>query len=40
MMFSFQLFDLFHTCLRHAKHGEDIPQSLRDEITESLRGQF
>lgn len=40
MMFSFQLFDLFHTCLRHAKHGESIPQSLRDEITESLRRQF
>lgn len=40
MMFSFQLFDLFHTCLRHAKYGEDIPQSLRDEITESLRRQF
>lgn len=40
MMFSFQLFDLFHKCLRHAKHGEPIPQSLRDEITESLRRQF
>lgn len=40
MMFSFQLFDLFHTCLRHAKHGEAIPQTLRDEITESLRRQF
>jgi hypothetical protein len=40
MMFSFQLFDLFHTCLRHAKHGEAIPQSLRDEITESLRREF
>jgi hypothetical protein len=40
MMFSFQLFDLFHKCLRHAKHGESIPQSLRDEITESLRRQF
>ena len=40
MMFSFQLFDLFHTCLRHAKHGEPIPQSLRDEILESFRTLF
>jgi hypothetical protein len=40
MMFSFQLFDLFHTCLRHAKHNEPIPQSLRDEILESFRTLF
>jgi hypothetical protein len=40
MMFSFHLFDLFHKCLRHAKHGEEIPQPLRDEIKESLRTLF
>jgi len=40
MMFSFQLFDLFHACLRHAKHGEEIPQSMRDEIAECFRTMF
>ena len=40
MMFSFQLFDLFHKCLRHAKHREEIPHPLRDEIKESLRTLF
>ena len=40
MMFSFQLFDLFHKCLRHAKHGEDIPQEIRDEIIECWRTMF
>jgi hypothetical protein len=40
MMFSFHLFDLFHKCLRHAKHGEEIPHPLRDEIKESLRTLF
>lgn len=40
MMFSFQLFDLFHKCLRHAKHREEIPQSLCDEIIESWRTMF
>lgn len=37
MMFSFQLFDLFHTCLRHAKYKEDIPQTKRDEMKECFR---
>ena len=40
MMFSFQLFDLFHTCLRHAKHKEEIPATLRDEIVECFRTMF
>lgn len=40
MMFSFQLFDLFHKCLRHAKHREEIPQSLRDEIIECWNTMF
>ena len=40
MMFSFQLFDLFHACLRHAKHDEEIPQSLRDEIADCFRTMF
>lgn len=40
MMFSFQLFDLFHGCLRHAKHKEDIPQKIRDEIVECFRTMF
>lgn len=40
MMFSFHLFDLFHKCLRHAKHGEDIPQTLRDEMKECVRTLF
>lgn len=40
MMFSFQLFDLFHKCLRHAKHREEIPQSLRDEIIECWKTMF
>ena len=40
MMFSFQIFDLFHTCMRHAKYGEEVPQTLRDEIADSLRQMF
>jgi hypothetical protein len=40
MMFSFQIFDLFHTCMRHAKHNEEVPQILRDEIAECLRQMF
>lgn len=40
LMFSFQLFDLFHKCLRHAKHGEEIPTLLRDEIAECFRRMF
>lgn len=40
MMFSFQLFDLFHRCIRHAKHQEEIPQEIRDEIKESWRTMF
>ena len=40
MMFSFQLFDLFHKCLRHAKHREEIPSILRDEIAECFRTMF
>ena len=40
MMFSFQLFDLFHKCIRHAKHGEDIPQEIRDEIIECWKTMF
>ena len=40
MMFSFQTFDLFHMCLRHAKHGEEIPPTLRDEIVECLKTMF
>jgi hypothetical protein len=40
MMFSFHLFDLFHTCLRHAKHKEEIPQEIRDEIVECFRTTF
>lgn len=40
MMFSFQLFDLFHMCLRHAKNKEDIPATLRDEMMECFRTMF
>ena len=40
MMFSFQLFDLFHACIRHAKHKEDIPQKIHDEIAECFRTMF
>jgi hypothetical protein len=40
MMFSFHLFDLFHTCIRHAKHKEEIPKNLRDEIVECFRTMF
>jgi len=40
MMFSFQLFNLFHKCLRHAKHGEEIPKTLRDEIIECWNAMF
>ena len=40
MMFSFHLFDLFHACLRHAKHKEEIPKTLRDEIVEYLKTRF
>ena len=40
MMFSFHLFDLFHACLRHAKHKEEIPKTLRDEIIEYLGTTF
>lgn len=40
MMFSFQMFDLFHICMRHAKHDEEIPVEVRDEISECLRLLF
>jgi len=40
MMFSFQLFDLFHKCLRHAKHKEEIPAEIRHEIIECWRTMF
>lgn len=40
MMFSFHLFDLFHVCLRHAKHKEEIPKAIRDEIVEYLKTRF
>ena len=40
MMFSFQLFDLFHTCMRHAKYKEEIPAVVRDEIAECFRTMF
>lgn len=40
MMFSFHLFDLFHACLRHAKHKEEIPKTLHDEIVEYLKTRF
>ena len=40
MMFSFQIFDLFHACMRYAKHGEEVPQILRDEIADCLRQMF
>lgn len=40
IMFSFQLFDIFHACLRHAKHKEEIPKKLRDEIVECFRTMF
>jgi len=40
MMFSFQLFDLFHNCLRHAKHKQEIPAEIRDEIIECWRTMF
>jgi len=40
MMFSFQLFDLFHACMRHAIRGEEIPATLRDEINECFRTMF
>jgi hypothetical protein len=40
MMFSFQIFDMFHTCMRHAKYGEEIPKILRDEIADCLRQMF
>ena len=36
MMFSFQVFDLFHACMRHAKHKEEIPVALHDKIIECL----
>ena len=40
MMFSFHLFDLFHACIRHAKHKEEIPKTLHDEIVEYLKTRF
>jgi hypothetical protein len=40
MMFSFHLFDLFHSCLRHAKYKEEIPKTLRDEMIEYLTTRF
>ena len=40
MMFSFHLFDLFHKCLRHAKHEEEIPQALRDEMKDCFNTLF
>ena len=40
MMFSFQTFDLFHACLRHASHNEEIPESNKAEIIECFRQMF
>jgi hypothetical protein len=40
MMFSFQLFDLFHMCIRHAKRNEEIPREIYDAITECFRNMF
>jgi hypothetical protein len=40
MMFSFHLFDLFHACLRHAKHKEEIPKPLHDEIVDYLKTRY
>ena len=40
MMFSFQTFDLFHACLRHARHNEEIPESNKTEIIECFRQMF
>lgn len=40
MMFSFELFDLFHTCIRHAKLKEEIPRELYNEIIECFRNMF
>lgn len=40
MMFSFQLFDLFHTCIRHAKRNEEIPSELHEAITECFHNMF
>ena len=40
MMFSFQTFDLFHACLRHASHNEEIPESNKTEIIECFRQMF
>ena len=40
MMFSFQLFDLFHTCLRCVKRDEAIPESIRCDIAECFRTMF
>jgi hypothetical protein len=40
MMFSFQLFDLFHTCLQCVKRDEAIPESIRCDIAECFRTMF
>lgn len=40
MMFSFQIFDLFHKCLQLAHDDQDIPQTLKDEIATLHKEMF
>ena len=40
MMFSFQTFDLFHTCLQNAHYDREITREMKDEIIEMNRQMF
>jgi hypothetical protein len=40
MMFSFQTFDLFHTCLQNAHYDREITREMKDEIIELNRQMF
>lgn len=40
MMFSFQIFDLFHKCIQSIHHNHTVPREIKTEIIELSRQMF
>jgi len=40
MMFSFQIFDLFHTCIQSIHHNRTVQREIKNEIIELYRQMF
>lgn len=40
MMFSFQIFDLFHKCIQYIHHNREVSREIKDEIIELYRQMF